>query len=269
MKIRKTISISIIVLILCVQFSCVHNSPQAVSIFNVYDEYVVNPDLEHDGRGFSCVIKTEEILILFDTIYPRDTKLILSNIEKMDMSVNDIDLVFVSHKHNDTGLDIFLKKNPNVTVYIPDSSMTYTKQLVEGYGAQYVVVSDFSRIAEGIYSTGPIESGPPCSLFEQSLIIDSSKGLVVICGCAHPGVVKILKKAKELFPSKQIHMVMGGFHLRGTPDADLEEIVHEIKNLGVKKIAPSTCSGKNFREVAKRIYGRNFIESGMGLIITL
>jgi len=46
---------------------------------------------------------------------------------------------------------------------------------------------------------------------EQSLIIKSAKGLIIITGCAHPGIVNIVKKAKEIFPNENVYLVLGYF----------------------------------------------------------
>jgi 7,8-dihydropterin-6-yl-methyl-4-(beta-D-ribofuranosyl)aminobenzene 5'-phosphate synthase len=99
-------------------------------------------------------------------------------------------------------------------------------------------------------------------------VLDKEKGLIVITGCAHPGIVDILKKAKQMLSDKEIYLVMGGFHLGGFSEVKLESVIEEFKRLGVKKVAPSHCSGELFRELAKQKYKKNFLEGGVGQVIS-
>ena len=264
MKTRTLIFITILVLVVLVL--CVGGEKWKISIINVFDDYIVNPDLKN-SEGFGCVIKTPETDILFDTGYYPTGAILLSNMEKMNIDPKDIDIVVISHQHLDKGLAGFLKQNANVKVYVPASYPEYTRSMVEEYGAEYLEVSEFSEITENIYSTGAME-GKGYGLTEQSLVIDTEKGLVVIVGCAHPGIVDILKKIKEMLPDKDFYLVMGGFHLKSVSEAELESIIKEFKKLGVKKVAPSHCSGDPFLELSKREYKKNYIEGGVGQIIS-
>lgn len=95
------------------------------------------------------------------------------------------------------------------------------------------------KIGEGIYTSGVMEGW----IKEQSLVLDTEKGLVVITGCAHPGIVNILLKVKELF-KKDIYCVFGGFPLAGFDKAEIKEIIAKLRGLGVQKVGPSHCSGE-------------------------
>ena len=119
------------------------------------------------------------------------------------------------------------------------------------------------RICKDVWSTGQMGS----LIKEQSLVIKTIKGLVVITGCAHPGIVNIVKKAKEMFKKEEIYLVMGGFHLLSYSEKETERIIRELKNLEVKKIAPSHCTGVKQIELFKRAWGKDFINSGCGATI--
>jgi len=93
------------------------------------------------------------------------------------------------------------------------------------------------------------------------LIIDSKKGLVVITGCAHPGIVDIVKRAKELMKRDKAYLVLGGFHHPSL------SCVKEFKKLRIEKVAPSHCIGDLVREALKKEYKGNFIEYGVGKTI--
>lgn len=235
---------------------------EKIRIARVYDNYSVNPDLT-TSWGTGCVISTPEKDILFDV--GGNSAILLSNMEKMNIDPKDIDIVVISHKHLDHvgGLEGFLRKNANVVVYIPSSFRNLWRKRIRACGAVYQDVKDPVKIADNVYTTG--EMG--ILIKEQSLILDTKEGLVIITGCAHPGVVNIVKKAKQILPGKDIYLVMGGFHLFSAPDSKLKKIIKDFKALKVKKVAPSHCSGDRCRELFKEEYKQNYIECGAGTII--
>jgi len=229
-----------------------------ITLISVYDNYQVNPDLT-TAWGFGCIIKTPQELILFDT--GGNSEILLSNMEKLGINPASIKKVVVSHIHGDHvgGLEGFLERNSNVTVFIPSSFPQSIKNMITQKGAKLVEISAPGKISDFVYTTGELY-GPPK---EQSLIIDSKKGLVIITGCAHPGIVNIVKKAKELMKKDKLYLVLGGFH---HPPISC---VKEFKELGVEKVAPSHCTGDLVREAFKREYEEDFIEYGVGKIIEI
>jgi 7,8-dihydropterin-6-yl-methyl-4-(beta-D-ribofuranosyl)aminobenzene 5'-phosphate synthase len=86
---------------------------------------------------------------------------------------------------------------------------------------------------------------------------------VVITGCAHPGIVNIVKKAKGMLKT-DVYLAIGGFHLGGMSSPGIEEIVNEMRREGVKNVAPCHCSGDLARKLFKEAYGENFILAGVG-----
>lgn len=108
----------------------------------------------------------------------------------------EIDLVVLSHIHGDHvgGLPSFLRKNPEVVVYLPKSFPKGFKDKLKEYEAKIVEVQEPLKICQEVYSTGELGTW----IKEHSLIIYTEKGLIVITGCAHPGIVKIVNKAKDL-----------------------------------------------------------------------
>ena len=153
----------------------------------------------------------------------------------------------------------FLKENSKVKVYIPFSFPNSTREMIKHYGATFVNVSKAQKVSDFIYTTGELY-GPPK---EQSLIINSKKGLIVITGCAHAGILNVLKKAKKLTGKDEIYLVLGGFH---HPPIST---VKEFRKLKVKKVAPSHCTGDLVREAFKKEYKGDFIEYGVGKIIEI
>ena len=229
-----------------------------ITLISVYDNYQVNPELKA-AWGFATIIKTPNELILFDT--GGNSEILLFNMEKLGINPASIKKIVISHIHGDHvgGLEGFLERNSNVTVFIPSSFPESIKNMIVQKGAKFVEISAPRKISDFIYTTGELY-GPPK---EQSLIIDSKKGLIVITGCAHPGIVNIVKKAKELMKRDKVYLVLGGFH---HPPVSC---VKEFKELGVEKVAPSHCTGDSVREAFKEEYKEDFIEYGVGKVIEI
>jgi len=227
-----------------------------VTLISVYDNYQVDPKMK-TAWGFGTIIKTPKELILFDT--GGDSGILLFNMEKLGIKLSSIKKVVISHIHGDHlgGLEGFLGKNSNVVVFIPSSFPKSIKDMITEKGAKFGEISGARKISDFVYTTGELY-GPP---EEQSLIIDSKRGLVVITGCAHPGIVNIVKKAKELMKRDKVYLVVGGFH---HPPVSC---VKEFRELKVEKVAPSHCTGDLIREAFREEYKENFIEYGVGKII--
>jgi len=214
--------------------------------------------------GFSCVIRGTENTILFDT--GGDGSILLTNLEKLGINLKEIDLVVLSHIHGDHvgGLSSFLEKNPEVVVYLPKSFPRGFKDGVMEYGAKVVEVQESLKICEGVYSTGELGTW----IKEQSLIIHMEKGLIVITGCAHPGIVKIVNKVKDLVKG-DVLLVMGGFHLGGESKGEIEKIVSSFRKLEVSYVGPCHCSGDAARQLFKEEYSENFVNIGVGRVVTM
>jgi len=229
-----------------------------ITLISVYDNYQVNPELK-TAWGFGCIINTSTEQILFDT--GGNSKILLFNMEKMNIDPKSISKVIISHIHGDHagGLKGFLEKNSNVTVFIPGSFPNSFRDMITNQGAEFVDISNPRKISDFVYTTGQLY-GPPK---EQSLIVNSKKGLIVITGCAHPGIVNIVNKAKKMMKKEKVYLVVGGFH--HPPIA----VVKKFRELGVKKVAPSHCTGDPVRKAFAKEYKENFIEYGVGKIIEI
>ncbi|KPL11436.1 MBL fold metallo-hydrolase, partial [candidate division TA06 bacterium SM1_40] len=125
-------------------------------------------------------------------------------------------------------------------------------------------VDPHAKICENVYSTGELGT----RVKEQALIIHTARGLIVMTGCAHPGIVHVVERAKDLI-GEDVLLVIGGFHLGPASSAEIEGIVASIRELGVRYIAPCHCSGDAARELFHDEYEENYIEVGVGSIITM
>jgi len=212
--------------------------------------------------GFSCLIELEEKTVLFDT--GGDGEILLYNMRVLNKDPKTIDIVVLSHIHGDHtgGLWSLLQERPTVKVYIPRSFPTEFERRVRKYGAEAVSVDAFLQIDRGIYSTGEMDHG----IKEQSLLINTSNGMILITGCAHPGIVNILEKAKTI-ARKDIYMVVGGWHLSSAGEREIKGIIDAFQRMGIQKVAPCHCTGDRAMAMFKREYGANFIKAGVGSII--
>jgi 7,8-dihydropterin-6-yl-methyl-4-(beta-D-ribofuranosyl)aminobenzene 5'-phosphate synthase len=128
-------------------------------------------------------------------------------------------------------------------VYVPASFSDSAKESITSSGARYRDVTSVRQINEGIFTTGRMGTSPAA----QSLLIDTSEGLVVLTGCAHAGIVSIVIRAKEVMPNRPVLLVRGGFHLGSGLDKELARLIQDFRQLGIKKVAPSHCSGERAR----------------------
>jgi len=246
------------------------SSPQALPESRSSELVILYDNNQFDNRlrtawGFSCLIRLPQETVLFDT--GGDSSTLLHNMRQLQIDSGEVDAVVLSHIHGDHvgGLNGFLEQNSAVTVYLPQSFPQSFKDEVKSSGAEVEEVYEARELFSGVYTTGELGHGTR----EQSLIITTTKGLVIITGCAHPGVVNIIRKAKEIVPDNKEYLVMGGFHLSGASSAQIESIISSFVDLAVEKVAPCHCSGDETRRLFKEQYGEGYIESGVGKRITL
>ncbi|MBN1546999.1 MAG: MBL fold metallo-hydrolase [Syntrophaceae bacterium] len=215
--------------------------------------------------GFSCLVEGYEKSILFDT--GGDSSVLLYNMGRLGIKPSKIEVIILSHNHSDHtgGARGFLMENNDVLVYLPNSFPGSFKQMLASLGAHVKEISGAKKLFHGVYTSGELGN----NLIEHSLIIKTDAGLVIITGCAHPGVVEIIQKAKEITGENKIYLVMGGFHLAGEPTSRIKSILEEFKCLSVQKAAPCHCSGDEARRLFKQAYAANCIECGVGKRILL
>ncbi len=233
----------------------------SIEITVIYDNNPFETGLE-TAWGFSCLIRGIEKTILFDT--GGDGLLLLRNMKALGIEPKKIDLIFLSHIHRDHvgGLWNVVERNPKLIVYIPQSFPDSFKKEVKGYGITLIEVHRPEKICEGVYSTGELGS----DIKEQSLIIRTEKGLIVITGCAHPSIVNVVHKVKDLL-REDIFLLVGGFHLGGKSKDELRKIVSSLKKAGVQTVGPCHCTGDAAKEVFIQEYQKNFLNIGVGRVI--
>lgn len=228
----------------------------------VYDNNPFNPHLKTTW-GFSALVEYRGQVVLFDT--GGDGQILLENMQALEIDVGRIQSIILSHGHADHtgGLSAILNSGVQLPVYLlPSFSDTYKRQI--GQLAQVIEVTPGQFIGDGILTTGEIAINTP----EQVLVIRSGEGLVVITGCAHPGIVRIVERAIEL-TSDPVYLVLGGFHLNSKSESEISTILADFRRLGVQKVAPCHCTGERAITMFAAEYGEAFIQAGVDTVVTL
>ena len=235
---------------------------RAFEIAVLYDNEPMRTGLK-TAWGFACLIRSAQETILFDT--GSDGAVLLHNMAALGISPNSIDAIVLSHQHWDHVGGLFALLNAldhRVNVYVPASFSVHFKQDLQRYDVELINVLDAVDIAERIYSTGDLAG----SVREQALALDTPRGLIIITGCAHPGILNIIETARAIL-SKDALLVAGGFHLMNDADAAIDGVIARFRDLGVQRVAPTHCSGERARQRFAQAYGANFLAIGVGSVI--
>ena len=210
--------------------------------------------------GFSAYF--DEYDLLFDT--GSNGRVLLQNMKQMDVNVEDIKYLFITHSHWDHigGLDSILELNNNITLFVPSSlSKNLIKDLKTLTKEVIICEQKPQKLFKNLYTTGVLGDKMP----EQSLIIDDEYPKV-ITGCGHYGIQNIVKVAKKTI-GKDIKFTIGGFHLMNSTKDEILESIQSLKNLGVQKVLPTHCTGEKAIKLYKQHFKDNFFEGGVGRLI--
>lgn len=234
-----------------------------IKISVIVDNYAATSESKTDW-GFSCLIEGTENTILFDTGASPDVW--LHNVARMQIDLSKVQQVVISHDHSDHtgGLPAALARNHNVTVCLLSAFSNALLNSVQDAGARVVTGDQPRELCRNVFVSG--ESGT--QIKEQALVINSRKGLVVITGCAHPGIVNMLKRIKGQF-ARDMYLVLGGFHLLQTPDSQVRDIIGQFRVLGVARCGATHCTGDKAIALFKEAYGPSYVELGAGRVLQI
>lgn len=214
------------------------------------------------GWGFSALLEYNGINLLFDT--GGDKIVLESNAAALGIDLKSADYLFFSHQHCDHVGAASSALSKGLKVVYPVSFPQELKDKIEAAQAESIQVSKTIEFSPGLVSTGELGT----TIKEQSLIIKTTKGPVLITGCAHPGIVNITRVATDL-AQEPLLLVLGGFHLSDTPTEKIYQIASALHDLGVKQIGPCHCTGKPAIDVLNEAFGENGLEVMAGTQINL
>jgi 7,8-dihydropterin-6-yl-methyl-4-(beta-D-ribofuranosyl)aminobenzene 5'-phosphate synthase len=225
----------------------------------VYDNTSAQPGIEADW-GFAAVVTLDGKRLLFDS--GTRPELFLANLKKVDVTPASIDAVMISHHHEDhrNGVFALYPLHPVMPVYFLDSFTPVAFAEAVSVGLQPRRVNGPEELLPGLFTTGPIVGQPD----EQALVVPTSKGLVILTGCSHPGVVKVVATALRQRQTQKVALLAGGFHLFQTGEPEVGRIVSRLKTLGVESVAPAHCTGDAAKDIFRATFGARYREAGAG-----
>jgi 7,8-dihydropterin-6-yl-methyl-4-(beta-D-ribofuranosyl)aminobenzene 5'-phosphate synthase len=227
----------------------------------LYDNYVAAEGTKAEW-GFSCLIQGTAKTILFDTGGNPDT--FRHNVNHLSADLSSAEAVILTHEHWDHigGLPVVFETNTKAPIYFPYGFSYEFVRRVELANAKPVPVNEAVSVCDHVYLTGQMGG----MIKEQSLIVNTPAGLVIVTGCSHQGVVNIVKKAKELL-NRDVYLIFGGFHLMQHSKEQVDAIIKAFKDLGVQKCGATHCTGDRAIQQFKDAYGDDYVEIGSGRVL--
>ena len=218
------------------------------------------------------------------------SNLFLENMKALDIDVKDIDYATLSHAHYDhaNGFPAFFKNNDKAKLYIRDNTsdncyakkfifhkyIGIPKKMLTKYSDRIEMVSGDYKIMDGVYliphkteGLGAIgkrelmfrRSGirwtPDDFAHEQSLVLDTEKGLLILNSCSHGGVINIINEVRNSFPDKKIYGIIGGFHLFNKPEKEVRELAGKIRETGIEYVCTGHCTKQRAFDILKEELG--------------
>jgi len=227
----------------------------------LFDKDSGNANL-HAGWGVSFLIGGK---VLFDT--GEKGSWLMQNMEKLNINLGTIEAIVLSHEHWDHtgGLLSILEKRQKMPVYVCPHFSTEFKNNVKSLKGNVVEAKKVTEIADGIFTTGEI-AGKYKERFmpEQAVAVRTDKGISVITGCAHPGIVRIVDNVEQYFSGEDFYIVLGGFHLKDKSEDEINGIVNTFKEKNIQKVAPAHCTGISAVDILEETYNENFIPVRVG-----
>lgn len=249
----------------------------------------IGNDILQGEWGLSLHIEYNEKKILLDA---GASGLFIKNAENMGITIEDVDYAVLSHTHYDHsyGMKDFFNINEKAKFYLREGSKEncyFKKWIFKKYiGLPKGILNDFNSRIEfitGDYklfngvtiiphkTSGLSDIGKRENMYvkvnnrwkaddfshEQSLIFDTSKGLVIFNSCCHGGAVKIIKEVSDTYKDKKVYALIGGFHLFNKSKLEVLDLAKQIKETGIEKIYTGHCTGRAYgileKELGERI----------------
>ncbi|MBL6706399.1 MAG: MBL fold metallo-hydrolase [Planctomycetaceae bacterium] len=230
----------------------------------LFDNTSAREDLRR-GWGFSALIDFRGHRVLFDS--GSDPILLLEHLELMQIDPKSIEHAIISHEHGDhlRGVYWVFEKNPNLQVHFLDCFPEEAFRRAKGVKMVPHRITGPFEFTPGIFSTGIVDGLPA----EQSLAIETSLGPVMLVGCSHPGIVKLVQTVQTQRQKNSIRYLLGGFHLLRKEPQDIKATINQLQDLNVQSVSPAHCSGDLAIEMFQTLYGPQFHSPGVGRRIVI
>jgi len=267
--------------------------PAKPQITILYDAFGKDSAMQKDW-GYAALVEYGGKRILFDS--GNNPEILAQNTKAKRVDLSKLDFVVMSHRHGDHmgGLAYLWKVNPKVKIYAPkegfgvygadlpssfyrkDPSLPSEQRYFGGTppdvmrfgsawpGANFQLVDKMVEIASDIYLISLVSDKPgTLELHELSLAIKAPNGMVLVVGCSHPGIDKIVEAASTIDP--RIYLIVGGFHLVVASDTDIQKIATTLHDrFNVQYVAPGHCTGEPAFTALKKSFGDRYLFAGLG-----
>ena len=278
--------------------SAARADPSKAQITVLYDAFGKSSVMQKDW-GYAAFIEYGGKRIMFDTGNNGD--MLAQNAKAKGIDLSKLDFVVMSHRHGDHmgGMAYLLSVNPKVKIYAPkegfgvyggdlpstfyrkDTSLPPEQRYYDGAppevmrfgaawpGANFQLVDKNIEITPDIQLIALVSDKPgTLELRELSLALNTPDGMVIVVGCSHPGIDKIVEAAAKINP--RIHLVAGGFHLVVSKDEEIEKIVTALRDTyKVAFVAPGHCTGEPTFTALKKAFGDRYLYAGLGTSFAL
>jgi len=254
-------------------------------------------------HGWSVFIESDQGNFLFDTGQGLG---IINNARYLNKDLSTIQGIIISHHHYDHtgGLFNVLEQTGKVNIYAhPDLfknsyvvnegkerniGIPYRREILQGMGAQFKFNTGFREIAPGLMLSGEIprlteyEKGVKKLLIktnegytqdpildDQTLVATTEKGLVIILGCSHSGMINIINHIIDKTGQSHIRTIIGGTHLGPASKETVEKTIQTLKQFDIEKIGVSHCTGLETSVRLSQEFGERFFFCNVGTVIEI
>ena len=273
--------------------------PTRAQITILYDAFGNTSTMQKDW-GFAAFIEYGGKRILFDT--GNNAEIFAHNVKVKGIDLTKLDFVVVSHRHGDhtSGLNYVLSVNPSVPIYAPkenfgvfgaelpgtfyrrNESLPAEMRYFDGKPPEmlrlgtpwpqgnFTWVAQTTEVAPGFHLILLKGSwGVDLDVMELSLAIDTPDGVVLVVGCSHPTIEKIVETTKAA-TNKPIQLIVGGLHLLPAKDEEIQRIATSLRDTWqVAWIAPGHCTGEPAFAILKAAFGDRYLYAGLGSTLVL
>ena len=259
----------------------------------LHDSFGRRGDLRKDW-GFAALVEFGGRRILFDA--GNDARTFAENTDSLGVDLRSLDFAVISHRHGDhtSGLDHLLRVNPTIAVYTPDETygvfgsslpgafyprrpaLPLHMQYYDGHppetirhgtpwsGARFVWIKETTELVQDVWVVSVVSDVPGTrEMRELSLALRTSNGLVLVAGCSHPGIERILAGARGVHD--RVEIIFGGLHLVLTDEVEVRRVANALrKEWRVSQIAPGHCTGEPAFLVLSEVFGDKYVYAGLG-----
>ena len=219
-----------------------------------------------------------------------------ANVEALGIDLSSLDVAVISHRHGDhtSGLDYVLEKAPRLPIWVPKEtygvfgsslpgtfyprcpSLPAGMRYYDGFppelirhgtpwrDADFRHVDATREIAPGVSVLHTISAVPgTMEMPELTLSLRAGGAQVIVAGCSHPGIEKILAGANT--DAVPVACMFGGLHWVLTPEPEIDRMVKALRERwSVRRVAPGHCTGEPGFAALQKAYGRDYVHAGLG-----